>query len=122
MPDAVELFEGVRHLDPMILTGCPRGGWAKTQKEHWAAMCFPGTPIVTCMAVSKRRYCRPGDVLVDDSLKHRHLWEEAGGLFVHHRSARQTLAELHERLPDAFPNPKDLMGSNGAAGLRFSAS
>lgn len=24
MPDAVELFEGVRHLDPMILTAHPR--------------------------------------------------------------------------------------------------
>jgi hypothetical protein len=36
----------------------------------------------------------PGDVLVDDLLKYRHLWEEAGGVFVHHRTARDTLGKL----------------------------
>lgn len=94
MPDAMELFEAVKHLRPTILTGCPRGGWAEGQKEAWAARHFPGTPIITCMAVDKRRHCTAGDVLVDDTLKHRHLWEEAGGTFVHHRSAAETLKAL----------------------------
>jgi hypothetical protein len=102
MPDVRELFDGVAHLDPIILTGCPRGGWAEGQKERWAAKHFPGTPIITCMAVNKRNHCTPGDVLVDDTLKHRHLWEEAGGTFIHHKSARATLAELHRRFPEYF--------------------
>ncbi len=93
MADAIELFEAVRHLNPVILTGTPRGGWAEDQKVRWAAAHFPGTPIITCMAVNKRAHCRPGDVLVDDTLKHRHLWEEAGGVFVHHRNAKDTLDE-----------------------------
>lgn len=104
MPDAMKLFRGVRHLEPAILTGCPRGGWAEAQKERWAARHFPGTPIITCMAANKRRYCEPGDVLIDDTLKYRHLWEEAGGVFIHHKSARRTLGELHGLLPRAFPN------------------
>ena len=54
------------------------------------------------MAAQKRRYCEPGDVLVDDSLKYRHLWEEAGGLFIHHRNAQQTLKELERLLPHAL--------------------
>jgi hypothetical protein len=33
-------------------------------------------------------------VLVDDTLKHRHLWEEAGGVFIHHVSVEETLKEL----------------------------
>ncbi|MDB5699108.1 MAG: hypothetical protein JWN69_1912 [Alphaproteobacteria bacterium] len=99
MPDAVELFEAVRHLDPIILTGLPRGNWAADQKRRWAAQHFPGTRIITCMAVDKRNHCRAGDVLVDDTLKHRHLWEEAGGIFVHHRSARDTI----DRLGNYFP-------------------
>lgn len=94
LPDARELFEAVRHLDPIILTGCPRGGWAEAQKERWAARHFPDTRIITCMAVDKRRHASAGDILVDDTLKHRHLWEAAGGLFVHHRSAEQTLRDL----------------------------
>lgn len=99
MPDAERLFSGVRHLAPVILTGCPRGGWAEPQKQRWAARHFPGTPIITCMAADKRRHGRPGDILIDDTLTHRHLWEQAGGRFIHHRSARGSLVRLAEMLP-----------------------
>ena len=40
-----------------------------------------------------------GDVLVDDQEKHRHRWEGVGGIFIHHRSARETLAELRPLFP-----------------------
>lgn len=99
MPGAKKLFEAVRHLDPVILTGLPRGNWAAPQKERWAAEHFPGTAIITCMAVDKRNHSRPGDVLVDDTLKHRHLWEDAGGIFVHHQNVERTLAELATLFP-----------------------
>ncbi len=101
-PDARELFDAVAHLRPVILTGCPRGGWAEAQKVDWAARHFPGVPIITCMARDKRNHAAPGDVLVDDTLKHRHLWEEIGGVFIHHRTARETIAELRERYPALF--------------------
>ena len=94
LPDAMQLFDAVRHLDPIILTGCPRGGWAEAQKERWAREHFPGTRIITCMAADKRRHAQAGDILVDDTLRHRHLWEQAGGTFIHHRSAGQTIEEL----------------------------
>lgn len=51
--------------------------------------------MITTMARAKRDHMEnPGDVLVDDRTKYRALWEEAGGVFVHHRTARATLAEL----------------------------
>lgn len=100
MSDAKELFDAVKHLDPVILTGLPRGDWAAPQKVRWAAEHFPGTRIITCMAVDKRKHAREGDVLVDDTLKHRHLWEDAGGIFIHHRSAARTIAELKALWPD----------------------
>jgi hypothetical protein len=99
MPDARELFDAVRHLDPVILTGLPRGNWAAPQKVRWAAEHFPGTRIITVLAVDKRDHCTEGDVLVDDTLKHQHLWEGAGGIFIHHRSARETLRELAAYFP-----------------------
>lgn len=102
MPDAMELFDAVRHLDPIILTGLPRGNWAAPQKVRWAAEHFPGTRIITCLARDKRAHAREGDILVDDTLKYRHLWEEAGGTFVHHRNARETIDELHQLVPEAF--------------------
>jgi hypothetical protein len=103
MPDAMELFEAVRHLNPIILTGLPRGNWAADQKVRWAAQHFPGTRIITTMARDKRNHAREGDVLVDDQLKHRHLWEEVGGIFIHHRSAEDTLAELALYFPIRNP-------------------
>jgi hypothetical protein len=91
---ATELFEAVRQLDPIILTGLPQGNWAADQKVRWAAKHFPGTRIITTMARDKREHALPGDVLVDDQIRHAHLWEEAGGIFIHHRGVEETLHRL----------------------------
>jgi hypothetical protein len=95
LPDARKLFEAVKHLNPIILTGCPLGGWAEGQKHRWAASHFPGTRMITCMAREKRLHMKPGDILVDDFLKYKALWEAAGGIFIHHTSADKTIVELH---------------------------
>ncbi len=94
MPDAMRLFEAVRHLNPVILTGLPLGKWAAPQKVRWAAEHFPGVRIVTVMAVDKRNHAQEGDILVDDQMKHAHLWEAAGGIFLHHENAQSTLSKL----------------------------
>ena len=95
--DAMELFNGVKHLHPILLTGVPAGGWAEDQKVEWAAEHFPGVNIITCRAREKFTHMRhPGDVLVDDYLKYKEAWEHAGGIFVHHTSARETLKRLAE--------------------------
>lgn len=96
LADADLLFEGVRHLRPVILTGLPIGKWAAPQKVRWAAAHFPGVPIITCMARDKHRHIRGADVLVDDRLSHKAAWEEAGGVYIVHRSARESLAALAE--------------------------
>ena len=94
MHDAEALWRFCGPHRPTILTGLPRGSWAAPQKVRWAAEHFPGTPIITCMAVDKRNHCADGDVLVDDTLKHAHLWQGAGGIFVHHRNVPETLDAL----------------------------
>jgi hypothetical protein len=96
---ATDLFEAVRHLDPIILTGLPVGNWAADQKVRWAAHHFPGTRIITTMARDKRDHAKEGDVLVDDMIRHAHLWQDAGGIFIHHKDVATTL----ERLKDYFP-------------------
>jgi hypothetical protein len=99
MPDAQRLFEAVKHLKPTILTGLPLGKWAAPQKEEWAANHFPGVPIITTMARQKHQHMEPGDVLVDDRENHRHLWEDAGGIFIHHKNAEDSLRQLAEIYP-----------------------
>ena len=94
LPDAMELYAAVRDRRPVILTGLPRGGWAEPQKRRWAARRFPGVEVITTSSALKREHCHPGDVLVDDTDRYRHLWEREGGVFVHHASARESIAEL----------------------------
>ena len=36
----------------------------------------------------------PGDVLVDDRENHRHLWDSAGGIFIHHKNAEDSVRRL----------------------------
>jgi len=99
MPDARRLFDAVKHLKPTILTGLPLGKWAAPQKERWAAEHFPGVPIITTMARQKHLHMERGDVLVDDRENHRHLWENAGGIFVHHKNAEETVRQLARIYP-----------------------
>lgn len=97
LPDALELYEAVRPLGPVILTGLPRGRWAEPQKRRWAERYFPGVRVITTSAALKREHCRPGDVLVDDRDTYRHLWLRAGGVFVHHSNASRSIEELRRR-------------------------
>jgi 5'(3')-deoxyribonucleotidase len=99
MPDAMLLFDAVKHLKPTILTGLPLGNWAAPQKVAWAAEHFPGVPIITCMARDKYRHMTGADILVDDTLRHRAKWEDAGGIFIHHTNARTSLGELARFYP-----------------------
>jgi hypothetical protein len=99
MTDARLLFDGVKHLEPTILTGLPLGGWAAPQKVAWAAEHFPGVPIITCMARDKHKHMKPGDVLVDDRENHRAAYEAAGVVFVHHQNAEDSLRQLARIFP-----------------------
>lgn len=94
LPHAMKLWRSVEHLHPIILTGCPKGGWAEAEKRRWAKKHFGTEMIITCRSKNKRLYGRAGDVLVDDLLKYRHLWEGMGGVFVHFTDLDSTLREL----------------------------
>ncbi len=93
--DALELYRAVAHLKPTILTGCPPGAWSEPQKIEWAQEHFPGVPMITCASREKFRHmAHPGDVLVDDYLRYKDLWEQAGGIFVLHTSAQESIRRL----------------------------
>jgi FMN phosphatase YigB (HAD superfamily) len=94
MADAMQLYEAVRGKAPVILTGMPRGDWAEPQKRAWAERHFPGVPVITTMAALKHEHRHPGDVLVDDRDRYRHLWEQEGGVFIHHTDAASSIAAL----------------------------
>lgn len=108
MSDARALWDGVRALargEPIILTGVPRWRDAADQKRRWVAEHFPGAKVITTFAAKKSDHAEPGSVLIDDRPKYRDRWEAKGGVFIVHRSAAESLAELR-RVLAAAPTPE----------------
>lgn len=104
MPDAMDLYNAVKHLNPKILTGCPQGGWAEKQKQRWKSFWFPEIEMITCKSAEKSKYCEKGDILIDDWPKYANLWENAGGVFIHHISAGLSILKLKSLHPELFDN------------------
>lgn len=101
LPDALALYEAVRHLDPIILTGVPKSfPWAEEHKREWGARHFPGVPMICCESADKRNHCAPGDVLVDDWIKYSDLWDGAGGHFILHTDTPSSLEVLWALYPE----------------------
>lgn len=84
LPYATELYNRLIHFRPVILTGVP---WsisrAAQDKREWVATHLdPNVQVVTCASRNKWKYQLPGDVLLDDSVKHQPRWEEKGGIWI----------------------------------------
>jgi hypothetical protein len=99
MSDGRELWERVAPLDPIVLTGLPLGKWAEPQKREWCRRELgPDVEVITCMSRNKPKVARERTdatpVLIDDRDRIREAWEEMGGIFIHHTSASQSIAEL----------------------------
>jgi hypothetical protein len=96
MEDAYQLVEAVEHLDPIILTGKPRGDWAEGQKLRWRDKYFPKLKMIVCPSRDKITYAKPGDVIIDDWKKWQKTWIDGGGIWVMHTSAQNSIRELKE--------------------------
>lgn len=96
MADAKELVAGCIHHHPIILTGCPQGGWAEEQKQRWKQVHFPELDMICCLSKDKRNFGGTGDVLIDDWEQHKDKWIEMGGIFITHTDAKSSLEKLKE--------------------------
>lgn len=100
MPDFAELWAFIAPFRPVVLTGVP---WsvaeAPANKEAWARRWLGDTEIRTCRSSEKCLHAEAGDVLIDDWEKYRRKWEKAGGIWITHTSAANTIGEL-KRIQD----------------------
>ena len=95
MPDAHQLWNYVKKYEPTILTGLPLGNWAKGQKVRWVGEHLGWqTKVITCMASDKYKESGEGHILIDDRIKAEKPWVNAGGIFIHHTSASNSIIEL----------------------------
>ena len=98
--DGQELWGVIKLYNPQILSGVPRGGWAEDQKKKWCRRELGDhVTLITCESREKYTYCRNiGDILIDDRRAAGAMWEKAGGIFIHHQSARRTIELLETAL------------------------
>jgi len=103
MPDMEKLWRFIAPLNPIVLTGVPgKVPEAPANKRGWVAKHIGGhVEVRCCRSREKYLHARPGDVLIDDWEKYRHLWLGAGGYWITHRNANDTIADLL-MLPVAF--------------------
>lgn len=99
MTDALDLWAHVRHRNPIILTGRPVSvPSAEADKKAWVARHLgEDVRCEVTLSAYKWRYAQPGDILVDDWPKYQDLWERAGGVWITHTSAANSIEQLKER-------------------------
>ncbi len=95
MKDLKELWTAISPLNPIVLTGVPYIKVAPGNKEAWIQKHL-GTDVevICCRSKEKCTYAEPGDILIDDWEKYKHLWVNAGGRWVTHVSAKDTIEQL----------------------------
>lgn len=96
---AVEFFEAVKHLNPTILTACPKTNYtvAATQKRQWVYEHLSKDVTVIPMLGGKNKAMfmhSPGDVLIDDFEKNCIPWREHSGVAIQHKDFATTWTAL----------------------------
>ena len=85
MPEGKTLWEAIKIYNPVILTGCPKGGWSEDDKRTWCARELgPDIKVITCETQDKPDYCNEGDILIDDRDVIKDKWIAKGGNYVHY--------------------------------------
>lgn len=107
MPDAIVLWDGLtqRGFEPIILTGIPKSvPGVEAQKRAWVAKHLgPDVKVITCFSREKATHGQPGDILIDDWKRYQKIWTKMGGIFILHRFAAASLAEVPMTAADVRP-------------------
>ena len=96
MDDAFDLVNAVRHLNPIILTGKPKGDWGESQKLRWRDKYFSDLEMIVCKSEEKIKYAKPGDIIIDDWPKYQKIWVDGGGIWIMHKNAKDSIRQLKE--------------------------
>lgn len=104
-----KLWYTLKQLDAIILTTISpydTSKWSDNQKKDWCAKNLgENIQVITCEPNEKPLYCdEPNAILIDNNIititrnNTAKSWSEAGGLYIHHQDANNTLKELLEQM------------------------
>lgn len=89
MAGALDFFRSIEHLNPVILTACPKSNYAHVaaQKRAWVREHLSATCLVLPVLGGRHKPLfmhQAGDVLIDDFGRNCDAWVEAGGIAIKH--------------------------------------
>lgn len=96
---ALDFFAAIRHLQPIILTACPKSDYANVarQKREWVREHL-GTDVMVLPSAggtAKPMFMHePGDILIDDFERNCKAWIDHGGVSILHTSFDDTCEQL----------------------------
>lgn len=102
MPDAMELWNHIKHLKPIVLTAIPRirtFPLAEQHKREAVAKHFGDHVEVRIgpFARDKQYHCKsPGEILIDDNPINICQWSNRGGVGIYHQNTEVTIKCLKE--------------------------
>jgi len=105
MPDATKLVAYVKSLSTRFhvgfLTAVPRRSTipsAKDDKQAWVDKYFPGMRMdIGPYSHHKQKWCKPGDILIDDRPSNIEQWTAVGGIAIYHTGdVDNTIKRLNE--------------------------
>lgn len=107
-PGAIDFFNDVFHMRPIILTACPKTNYpaAAAQKRAWVRKHLSPEVLVLPVMGGKHKPLfmhAPGDILIDDYDRNCLAWSNAGGLAIRHRNFIHTRSALEFALE--IPDP-----------------
>lgn len=98
MEDAFELWDAIKHLDPVILTAVGKNDTLVNMehKKEWVELMFgPGIKFKwVTRSWEKGLFAHENAILIDDRFKSLDPFIEAGGTGILHESAEKTVVEL----------------------------
>jgi hypothetical protein len=96
MKDLPVLWRYIADFEPIVLTGVPYSvPEAPENKKSWVRKNLgPHVEVRCCPSKEKYKHATPGDLLIDDWEKYRNLWVQAGGVWITHTSAEETVGQL----------------------------
>jgi 5'(3')-deoxyribonucleotidase len=98
MPGIMHVWNAVRAKHPVaVLTALSPANFTvgERQKREWVKEHLgPNVEVRCCFTLDKPKYCRRGDILIDDRALNQKGWEENGGRFILHHNAVETWCVL----------------------------
>lgn len=92
--DGKELWDYIKKYKPKLLSAPSRQDSSRIGKHEWVERELPGVPLLLRSAKHKKDFAAPDSILIDDRADNIEGWNEAGGIGILHKNAKDTIEQL----------------------------